>query len=143
MTKARRFSEALDEDLIGVCAIPDNRRYPQSNGWIEPGDAFEPRQIITTLHTQVVSIAPSASWESIRVDATATSGVIAKRLRERAVEREASGVVIESQPAGRFITTLTDVGSSITAGDKYDVLIVRRKLPPKLGGNRPKPGYYQ
>lgn len=45
--------------------------------------------------------------------------------------------------AGKFVTVLTGAGSSITADNKYDVLIVRRKLPPKLGGNRPKSEYYQ
>lgn len=41
VTKARRFSQALDEDLIIVCVIPNNRRYAQSKGWIEPSDAFD------------------------------------------------------------------------------------------------------
>ncbi len=143
VAKANRFAGALDEELIIVCVMPENRRYAQSKGWIELGDPFEPRVIIGQLHRQALAIAPSASWESIRVDGTTTSGGIAKRLRERAVERDASVVVVGSASAGKIVTSLSGVGSNVSADTDYDVYFVRQELPPKFGTARPKSEYYQ
>ena len=143
VAKANRFAGALDEDLIIVCVIPENRRYAVAKGWIAEGDPFEPRAIIGQLHRQALSVAPSASWESIRVEGTTTSGGIANRLRDRAVERDASVVVVGSKSAGKIVSTLSGVGSSVSADDDYDVFIVRKPLPPKFGTGRPKSEYYQ
>lgn len=143
LAKANRFAGALDTDLIVVCVVPENRRYAQSKGWIEPGDPFDPRAIIGQLHSQALTIAPSASWESIRVDGMTTSGGIAKRLRDRAVDRDASVVVVGSKTAGKIVSSLSGVGSSVSADDKYDVFIVRKPLAPKFGTARPKSEYYQ
>lgn len=143
VAKANRFAGALDEELIVVCVIPESRRYAQSKGWIDPGDQFNARAVIGQLHKQAMVLAPSASWESIRVDGMVTSGGIANRLRERAIERDASVVVVGSKSAGKIVSTLSGVGSTVSADGEFDVFIVRKELSPKFGTARPKSEYYQ
>ncbi|MFB6149962.1 MAG: universal stress protein [Halobacteriales archaeon] len=116
-------------DVVAVSVIPDNARYARRKGWIDPGETFQPGAVVDTLRQQVADLVPSAEFQSRRVDRGATAGTISGRLRRTARDLGATMVFIGSDNAGRIVTPITSIGGGVTAGDAYDVCIVRHPLP--------------
>lgn len=147
LAKARIHAIALDEapsdlrkavlreqplDVVAVSIVPDNADYAREQGWLEDDEEFSARRVVERLHEQVTDIDPSASFQFERVDGAATAGTISKELRRKAEELEADIVFLGSENAGRIITPVTSVSSSVAADRDYDVFIVRRRLPPEM-----------
>jgi hypothetical protein len=129
LTKAKLYAIALDElsridtedlfpggapELVAVCVVPESARYARKKGWIDEGEEFRARTVAERLHERVTDIAPSANFQTVRVD------------------RDATDLFIGSENAGRIVTPVTSVGRGVATDDRFDVHIVRRKLPPKL-----------
>jgi hypothetical protein len=146
LTKAKLYAIALDEaprpvtrelfvgdppKIVAVSVIPEGKEYAQKKGWIDPNEEFRPRSVAEQLHRQVTDIAPSANYQSLRVDRWAPIGTIASRLRKEAIELGATDVFIGSENAGRLVTAITSIGSRVAADENYDVHIIRKRLPPK------------
>jgi hypothetical protein len=147
LTKAKLYAIALEEaprtittelfvgeapEIVAVSVIPEGREYAQEKGWITQDEEFRARSVAEQLHHQVVDIAPSANFQSVRVDRFAPSGTIGNRLRAKAVDLGATDVFIGSENAGKIVNPITSAGRSVAADERYDVHIVRRKLPPKV-----------
>jgi hypothetical protein len=145
LTKARLYAVGLEEiprpiaremsiggplEIVAVSVIPESARYARENGWIEEGEEFRVRTVAERLHRQVTDVAPSANFQTVRVGSTG-AGSIGRELRQKAIDLGATDVFIGSENAGRIVTPVSSVGRSVAAADRYDVHIVRRKLPPK------------
>ncbi|USZ72586.1 universal stress protein [Natronosalvus halobius] len=127
LCKATRFAAVFDEPILAITVIPvGNRAYAAERGWIDDEAAFDGDAIVQGLREQVETLCSDASFRIERVDRYAPSGTIAKRIRRIAREESASMVCIGSENAGRLVTSVSSVGSSVAADDTYDVLVVRR-----------------
>ena len=127
---AREMSIAGPSEIVAVSVIPENARYAREKGWIEEGEEFRVRTVTERLHRQVTDAAPSANFQTVRVGSTG-AGTIGRELRQKAIDLGATDVFIGSENAGRIVTPVSSVGRSVAAAERYDVHIVRRKLPPK------------
>ena len=147
LAKAKLYAIALEEaprsitkelfagdspEIIVVSVIPESEHYARGQGWIDQDEEFRPRAIAERFHRQVTDIAPSANFQTIRVDKWAPPGTIASQLRKKAVDLGATDLFIGSENAGRIVTSISSVGSRVATDQKYDVHIIRKRLPPKV-----------
>ncbi|WP_338729205.1 universal stress protein [Haladaptatus sp. DJG-WS-42] len=144
LIRAAEFGKVLNERVVAVSIIPqDDFSYANTHGWVEPGEEFDVETIVSQLHKQVTKIAPSADFRHETVGRFATSGTIALALRRIAKNEKASMVFIGSENAGRLVSSLTSVGSMVSADQLYDVVIVRTREPSKVERHREKSNFYQ
>lgn len=133
LVRAAEFGEVFDEDVLAVSVIPKgDADYARERGWIEEGEEFDLKAVVSTLHKQVAELCPSADFRHTVVDRYAPAGSIAKRVRKTARKEDASMVFIGSENAGHFVTTVSSVGQTIAADEAYDVVIVRDRSPAKI-----------
>lgn len=125
----KRANEFTDRPgtVIAVVVIPnENERYARERGWIEGGEEFEPRVIVNRLQAEVEAIDPDATFEYVVAGRYAQAGQIASEIRDFAKDRDAQLVVLGSENAGRIVSNVSSVASTVTADSAYDVLIVRQ-----------------
>jgi nucleotide-binding universal stress UspA family protein len=125
----RRAGEFTDysETVVAVAVIPNgNERYAHERGWIEDQESFEPRQVVDRLREEVAGIDPDADFQYVVTSRYAQAGQIASEIREFAKERDARLVVLGSENAGRIVSNVSSVASTVAADTTYDVLIVRQ-----------------
>ena len=114
------------EELRVLAVIPkNNRRYAIERGWIDESDAFDTEQVLSKLSEAVSELTPEATFEYVTVGRYANAGQVANKIRNYAREHNARVVVIGSDNAGRIVTSVTSVGSTVAASTAYDVYIVR------------------
>lgn len=149
LVRASEFSEVLDERVVATVVIPkDNANYARESGWIGSNEAFDLREIVSSLHEQVTDLVPDADFKHIVVDRYAPAGTIAKRISRIAAEEDASMVFIGSENAGSVVSSVSSVGDSVSKKVKYDVVIVRNRTPSKItrlrnaSNHRPKSDFY-
>ncbi|MDG5777242.1 universal stress protein [Haloarculaceae archaeon H-GB2-1] len=150
LVRATEFGTVLEERVLAVSVIPNgNTRYSRERDWIGPNEGFDLETVVSGLHEQVTDLCPSADFRHETVDRYAPSGTIAKRLQRVAEEVDASLVVIGSENAGRFVTSLSSIGGYVASDDVYDVMIVRDRSPAKIAKvrtcsphKRPKSDFY-
>lgn len=131
--RATQFGNVFDEAVLAVSVIPrGNADYARERGWIEPDEAFDVESVVSTLHTNVVDLCPSADFRHNVVGRHASPGTIAKRLRTVARDEDASMVFVGSENAGHLVTTVSSVGGSVATDGSYDVVIVRDRSPAKI-----------
>ncbi|WP_336359613.1 universal stress protein [Haladaptatus sp. ZSTT2] len=144
LIRATEFGNDLNERVVAVSIIPqDDFSYAKDHGWVESGDEFDVETIVSNLHKQVTKIAPSADFRHETVGRFATSGTISLALRRIAKNEKASMVFIGSENAGRLVSSLSSVGSMVSADQLYDVVIVRSHGPTKIERLREKSDFYQ
>lgn len=115
------------EPVLAVAVIPNgNERYARERGWIDEDDSFEPKRIVDRLNGEVTEIDPDAVFEYVVTSRYAQAGQIASEIRDFAKERDARLVVLGSENAGRIVSNVSSVASTVTADSAYDVLIVRQ-----------------
>lgn len=133
LVRAAEFGHVFDEDVLAVSVIPDgDTDYASEHGWIDEGEEFDLKTVVSTLHEQVTDLCPSANFRHTVVDRYAPAGSIAKRLRKIARDEDASMVFLGSENAGHFVTTVSSVGQTVAADEAYDVVIVRDRSPAKV-----------
>lgn len=116
-------------DVVAICIIPESASYAREKGWIRDDEEFSARRVAENLHRQVTELTPNANFQYERVDGAASAGTISTRLRKKAHELDTSVMFIGSRNAGRIVTPLSSVASSVTADQAFDVHIVRRAIP--------------
>jgi nucleotide-binding universal stress UspA family protein len=133
LVRATEFGNVFDEDVLAVSVIPKgDTDYAREHGWIGQDETFDMETIVSKLHNQVTDRCPSADFRHKVVDRYAPSGSIAKRLRKVARKEDASMVFLGSENAGHLVSAVGSVGSTVAAGDAYDVVIVRERSPAKI-----------
>lgn len=132
LVRATEFGAVLEEDVLAVSVIPKgNTEYARKRGWIGPDEPFDRDVVVSKLHARVTELSPSADFRHHLVDRFAPPGTISQALRKTARNEDVSMAFVGSDRAGRVVSSLTSVGSSVSAGGTYDVVIVRRPRPPK------------
>jgi nucleotide-binding universal stress UspA family protein len=130
LVRATEFATVLGEDVLAVSVIPRGHvEYAVERGWLDADERYDLSRIVAALHEQVTDLCPSADFRHEVVGRYAPSGTIGTRLREAANEEGASMVFVGSENAGRLVASLSSVGSTVAAGDDYDVVIVRHRRP--------------
>lgn len=133
LVRASEFGNVFDEDVLAVSVIPKgNAEYASDRGWIETGEEFDLGSIVSTLHTQVTDLCPTANFQHFLTGRYAPAGANANQLRKVAREEDASMVFIGSENAGRTVTAVSSVGGAIATDGSYDVVIVRSRSPAKI-----------
>jgi nucleotide-binding universal stress UspA family protein len=130
LVRATEFGTVFDDDVLAVSVIPaENEAYARQRGWLGRTEEFDRDAVVSTLHTHVTDLCPSADFRHKLVDNHAPAGAIANRIRTVAREEDASMVFIGSENAGHLVTAVSSVGSNVAADAAYDVVIVRDKTP--------------
>jgi nucleotide-binding universal stress UspA family protein len=133
LVRAVEFGTVLEEDVLAVTVIPNgNATYARDHEWIGPDEPFELDQIVSKVHNQVVSIAPSANYRHKTVDRYASAGTISTRVRRMARDENATMVFIGSENAGHMVIGVASVGGRVAADESYDVVIVRDRSPARI-----------
>ena len=76
------------------------------------------------------------------VDGSATGGTVANTIRRVAREVDAGVGFLGSENAGRIVVPVSSVGGSVASDTTYDVHLVRRREPPKIGSMRYRSEFY-
>ncbi|CQH48591.1 UspA domain protein [Halobacterium hubeiense] len=150
LVRASEFSTVLDERVLAVVVVPDgNERYARERDWLGADEAFDLNAVVGRLHEQVTDLAPDVDFRHEVVDKRAPMGAVTTRLKQVARDEDASMVFVGSENAGRMVTGLGSVGSSVAADDSYDVVIVRHRAPTEVTKlrdaaprDRGKPDFY-
>ena len=150
LVRATEFGNVFEEDVLAVSVIPDgNEDYARERDWIGQDEEFDLRSVVSTLHTQVTDVCPSADFRHKVVDRHAPPGTIASRLRKVAKDEDISMAFIGSENAGHIVTAISSVGGSVAIAGSYDVVIVRDRTPAKIAKlrnasphERPKSDFY-
>lgn len=119
-------------EIVAVSVIPEDEQYARRQDWIDHDEAFRPRVVAERLHRQVTDIAPSSNFQTVRVDKWAPKGSIASRIRKEAIDLGATDLFIGSENAGRLVTSISSIGERVSADRRFDVHIVRQRLPPDV-----------
>jgi nucleotide-binding universal stress UspA family protein len=126
LVRAAEFAEVFGEEVLAVSVLPEgNVEYATARGWIDSGEPFDTDRIVSFLREQVAASAPAATFRHELVERRVPERTVGKRVREVARSVDASIVFIGSENAGRLVTRLTSVGTSIASDTSYDVVIVR------------------
>lgn len=133
LVRATEFGTVFDEPVLAVSVVPGgNAEYARARDWLASDESFDRQVVVSRLHEQVTDLSPSADFRHVVVDRHAPSGTIANRLRRAARQADASMVFVGSENAGRMVTSLGSVGSSVAAESAYDVVVVRQRHPAKV-----------
>lgn len=133
LVRAAAFDAVFEEGVVAVSVVPNGDvEYARERGWIDDDEAFDRETVVERLATQVSDIAPNARFRHDTVGQYASSGTIAKHVREIARAEDASLVVIGSENAGHLTVSVSSVGGNVAADDAYDVLVVRNRSPSKV-----------
>lgn len=126
LERAVQFQQVREDDILAVSVVPrGNEQFARDQVGIELGESVVYDSVVGRLQAQVHRIAPDAQFRHEAVDEYAPVGTIANRLRRTIRDVDASMVFIGSENAGRIVTTLGSVGTSVAAEGNYDLLIVR------------------
>lgn len=127
LQRAGELGDVFDSRIVAVSVIPNsNARYARERGWLGPDEPFDPESIVSHLTGQVYGLVPEAEFEYAVVSRYAQAGEIASKIRRVARKVDADIVVVGSENAGNIISSVSSVGTSVAAGETYDVMIVRR-----------------
>lgn len=133
LVRATEFGAVFDDKVLAVSVIPKgNSKYAREKGWIGPDEEFDLQSIVSSLHTRVSDLCPSANFRHELVDRYATPGVTSKRIRKVAKREDAAMVFIGSENAGRIVAGISSVGAGVATDTAYDVVIVRHRSPAKI-----------
>lgn len=128
LVRARDLAAVLDKQVLTIAVIPDrNTAYAREQGWLDAGEAFDGKTIVSRLRKQVHDVAPDATFEYDHCSRSVTGNRIAKPIRKFAKRNDAEIVFIGSDNTGRLLTTAANVGSRVATDGAYDVVLVRNK----------------
>lgn len=130
LVRATEFGTAFEQDVLAVSVVPEgNTEYARERGWIDPNEPFDTETVVSTLREQIEASSVDAEFRPELVERRMPNRTVAQRVRQVARSVDASMVFIGSKNAGRLVTTLTSVGTSIASDTAYDVVIVRQPGP--------------
>jgi nucleotide-binding universal stress UspA family protein len=142
LVRASEFGAVFDEPVLAVAVVPKgNDDYACEKGWLDPGESFDLDAIVAHLRNRVEALAPEAAFHHEVVDRYAARGTISSRIRRVARDEDAGMVFVGSENAGRLVTSITSVGSSVASDQSYDVVIVRKREPSSVEAVREESRY--
>jgi nucleotide-binding universal stress UspA family protein len=126
LRRASTFAEK--QDVVALCVIPAGARYARNKGWLDAGEDFEFATVRDWLESRVAEIAPDAEFQYVRTESRPPGTEIAKIIRRKARDVDAEIVFLGSKNAGKVVTPVSSVGSSVTTDESYDVYIARHRI---------------
>lgn len=130
LARATVLGNAFDDDVLTVTIVPKgDAEWARERGWLGPEEEYDLDAVVDRIHERVTDVAPDAEVRHEFVDRYAPTGRISKKLRKIATDIDASMIAIGSDNAGRMVSSIRSVGSTVAADDAFDVLIVRRPAP--------------
>jgi hypothetical protein len=120
----RRATEfGTDEEVVALTIIPSGSHYAKKKGWGDP--TVEGGEIKPWLEHEVDQIAPNATFEFVRTESRPPSAKIAKIIRRKAIEYDASVVFVGSENIGSRMAPVSSIGTGIVSNKSYDVYVAR------------------
>ena len=118
---------ARDEEIVALTVVPSGKHYAEMKGWTTENVPVE--EVHTRLEREVEDIAPAAVFEAVRTESRPPAAKIAKIIRRKAREHDASVVFLGSTNAGKRMSPVSSIGPGVVADENYDVYLarVRRK----------------
>lgn len=133
LVRAGEFGVVFDEGVVAMTVIrANNADYAREHDWLGPDESFDIQTIVERLTERVNELAPNADFRYEVVGRYTSQGGIGNSLRRLAREEGASMVFIGSENAGNIVSSVSSVGSTVAAGDFYDVVIVRHAQPARI-----------
>lgn len=129
LLRAVEYADLKEIDVEAFSAIPDSVKYARDRQWISTDGEYDFDEIVQSLHEQVTTLAPRATFNYRKLPQRATAGKIASEIKDRALTQEAEIVFLGSEEAGTAVTSVTNVESTVAGETQYDVHIVR--TPPR------------
>jgi nucleotide-binding universal stress UspA family protein len=126
LRRAVTFSD--EQEVVTLSIIPRGKSYAVKKGWLDASEDFDFETVSTRLQQQVEEIAPSATFETARTEPRPPGATIANIIRRKASSLDAEIVFVGSKNAGKVITPVTSVSSSVTADARYAVYIARHRI---------------
>lgn len=124
LSRASELADAVGAETVAVSVVPRDSLYARERGWVEQEREYDPRAVAEQLREQAGEIAPSANFRLEILGEDVVHRDIAKQLRRTAYEMNADVVVVGSDNAGRVLSPVSSVGSTVASGS-YDVFVVR------------------
>lgn len=124
----RAVEFASEQDVVALTIVPSNVRYAVDKGWVESATAFDTGEVVDRLATEVHEIAPNAEFTAVRTESRPPPAKLAKLIRQEALDRGATVVFLGSENAGKIVTPVSSVAPSVSADERYDVYIARRRV---------------
>jgi len=119
----RAAAFARDEEIVALTVVPSGKYYAEMKGWTDETvtvDDVQPR-----LEREVEEIAPDATFEIVRTESRPPSAKIAKIIRRKAREHDASVVFLGSTRAGKRMSPVSSIGPGVVSDENYDVYLAR------------------
>lgn len=124
----RAVEFGTDERVVTLTVIPEDATYARTKGWLGDDEAFAYRNVADRLTEEVTGVAPDADVEFVRTERRPPIAKIAKIVRRKAVEFDASVVFLGSKSAGKLVTPITSVGSNVASDERFDVYVARHRV---------------
>ncbi len=134
LVRALEYAKALDESVVAVSVIPDDRGYARKRGWIDPEldpDRDEDLDIVkieADLEAVVHGIDEGIEFRTETIDSTMPHA-IAREIDRVADDVGPDVVFVGSENAGSVVTPISSVGGEVAADVEYDVHIVKHVTP--------------
>jgi nucleotide-binding universal stress UspA family protein len=124
LDRASDLADAVGAETVAVSVVPQDSLYARERGWVEHERDYDPRAVAERLRDRAREIAPEVSFRLETLGDDVVHRDIAKQLRRTAYEMDADVVVVGSDNAGRVLSPVSSVGSTVASGS-YDVFVVR------------------
>jgi len=129
LVRATELGDAFGERVLAAAIVPTgNAKYARERGWLDAGEAYDRHRIVDCLRESVADVAPEAEFHHQFVGRYASTGTIARKLRDIGRDADASVVVIGSDNAGSMVSSIRSVGTSVASDHAFDVFIVRQPV---------------
>jgi nucleotide-binding universal stress UspA family protein len=127
LEQAETLASGTDADLVVATIVPKDRDYALERGWLTPGEALDADAIEERLLGWVTDVAPTAEFRFQAVGAHVSSGGIATRIRDTAMEIGADVVFLGSENVGSVAAPVSSIGSNVASRVSYDIYLVQSR----------------
>ena len=135
LSRAIEHGKALDEEILAVSFVPTGADYAQRRKWIEPDDEFAAESASATLQRKIEEATDDAERNFEGTDAGSPGDGLADRIREVALEVDASTLFVGTDSATADDRLQPDTPAAddelqtpfggVAADAEYDIHIVR------------------
>lgn len=126
--RAHEYGAAVDERVVAVTVVPNDRNFAVEYGWIDDGEEFSFDRVTDNVRELATDVAPGVECRFEPTSRNPAAGMIASKIRRVARELDPEVVFVGSDDAGGVVTPISSVGGSLSGAGDYDVFIVRHPI---------------
>lgn len=127
LERAAVLGEGVDATVVVATIVPKDRDYAIERDWLAADEEFDGDSIEATLREEVHELAPGADFRCTIVRSYVSTGNIATRLRDIAMELEADAVFLGSENVGSIAAPVSSIGSNVATRVPYDIYLVQSR----------------